>query len=182
MALADIWKLKDYIKESFRDVVKGKAVGWDDLFNMKNVSEVSESFVPFLGINQMAEDAAASPAPAAEVEPKRGISTFSSLRYRNYRLLWFAQLGRAAAQVGRLGDLNVLAVLGMVFVAIGLYAKTTIERIFEAVDRAGEGVAAVDQEHLVSRWAKSTRTIEQLDAVFAFDGCQGLDCLVLDLG
>ncbi len=33
----------------------------------------------------------------AEVQPQRRFSTFSSLRYRDYRYLWLAQTGRAAA-------------------------------------------------------------------------------------
>jgi MFS family permease len=32
-----------------------------------------------------------------EAQPRRRFATFSSLRYRNYRYLWFAQIGRAAA-------------------------------------------------------------------------------------
>ena len=42
------------------------------------------------------ETAVAAPPPAES--PSRGrFSTFSSLRYRDYRFLWFAQIGRAAA-------------------------------------------------------------------------------------
>lgn len=45
----------------------------------------------------MVDEAAVSPAPAVEVQPRRRFATFSSLQYRNYRYLWLAQVGRAAA-------------------------------------------------------------------------------------
>ena len=38
-----------------------------------------------------------APAQAAVEAASGGISTFSSLRYRDYRFLWFAQIGRSAA-------------------------------------------------------------------------------------
>ena len=45
----------------------------------------------------MADEPAARPEPALEAPSRRRFSTFSSLRYRDYRLLWLGQLGRAAA-------------------------------------------------------------------------------------
>ena len=46
----------------------------------------------------MVDEAVPSPDPAADTPPpRRRLSTFSSLQYRSYRLLWFAQIGRTAA-------------------------------------------------------------------------------------
>ena len=45
----------------------------------------------------MVEETPAAAAPAVDVPPPRRRSTFSSLKYRDYRYLWFAQVGRAAA-------------------------------------------------------------------------------------
>lgn len=45
----------------------------------------------------MAEEAAVTATPRVEAERQRGLATFSSLRYRNYRNLWFAQIFRSAA-------------------------------------------------------------------------------------
>src|SRR3990170_1814069 len=42
----------------------------------------------------MAEHAA---APAVELQPRPRFATFSSLRYRDYRLLWLGQVGHAAS-------------------------------------------------------------------------------------
>ncbi len=45
----------------------------------------------------MVDEAVTSPEPAVDMRPRRRLSTFSSLQYRNYRFLWFAQIGRTAA-------------------------------------------------------------------------------------
>ena len=45
----------------------------------------------------MVEEAEIDTTPAVEAPPRRRFSTFSSLRYRDYRYLWLSQIGRAAA-------------------------------------------------------------------------------------
>ncbi len=45
----------------------------------------------------MADDVATEEPPAADTPVQRSFSTFSSLRYRDFRYLWFGQIGRAAA-------------------------------------------------------------------------------------
>jgi MFS family permease len=47
--------------------------------------------------NSMASEPGANTAPSTEAQPPRGRSTFSSLKYRDFRFLWFAQIGRSAA-------------------------------------------------------------------------------------
>ena len=45
----------------------------------------------------MANDSTTSTPPASGPPVQRSFSTFSSLQYRDYRFLWFGQIGRAAA-------------------------------------------------------------------------------------
>ena len=45
----------------------------------------------------MADDITTSTPPASGPPVQRSFSTFSSLQYRDYRFLWFGQIGRAAA-------------------------------------------------------------------------------------
>ncbi len=58
---------------------------------MKTEQRPSESETP------VADEVEAQAAPEVAEAPPRRFSTFASLRYRDYRFLWFAQLGRAAA-------------------------------------------------------------------------------------
>ena len=45
----------------------------------------------------MVEEAIAGAQPPAEVPPRRRFSTFASLQYRDFRFLWFGQVGHAAS-------------------------------------------------------------------------------------
>ncbi len=45
----------------------------------------------------MATETGVTTAPTVERPPSRGRATFSSLKYRDYRFLWFSQIGRSAA-------------------------------------------------------------------------------------